>query len=161
MGTILANFGLYDSMMRGFITTSYMSGGAVNNRIEIYKGTMPDDADDWVVGGPGSPSELLVTFSNFIIVQHLSPTTDPNIDVQEAVFQLQDAPNPGTVVATAAGTAAWYAMYSTGTVATWGATLGNVSLSGGNGSLHLDKLDISGSPLPLVQLLHWGLRFQS
>jgi hypothetical protein len=157
---IRANFAWYDAMIRGLIQLSgFMGPAQADNRIEIYSGTMPSDANDWVQGGDGSPANLLVTFSTFRIQQHLAPLAAPEIDVQEAVFTTDFTPDPGTVNASATGTAAWYAMYDVGQVAGWGALLGNISLSGGNGSMHLDSLSlVIGQP---VQLLHWGVRFQS
>ena len=65
MAIIRANFGFYHAMTAGFSA----SGGTIStlssqNRIEIYSGTMPDDADDWQGPGAGSPSPLLATFTD-------------------------------------------------------------------------------------------------
>ncbi len=116
---------------------------------------MPADADDWVPGGGGSPVDLLATFDDFLVVQN----TQNNyvVSVQELVFKTDKSPNPGTLNATLTGTAAWYAMFYSTLYLTRGVLLGDVSLSGGNGSMHLDSLDlVAGQP---VQLLHWGIEF--
>jgi len=163
MAIIRANFGFYDSMIRGLVSTAFfIDASGPNNRIEIYAGPMPADADSFFSGypGAGSPtSNLLATFSDFRITQNTVPSTGNNLDVQEAMFTGGFEPNPGTVTATGTGIAVWYAMYNTTRFATHGALLGDCSISGGTGSVHLDSLSIvAGSP---VQLLHWGVRFQT
>lgn len=178
MAILRANFGWYASMALGLAyesgSQSWITGTSADNRLQIYSGTMPGDANDFSVSGSplgfqdGSPSAtLLATFTNFQIDVHDEPSADPTLDVQEVVFDTDFAPYPGTVNAIASGTASWWAMWNVTEVAAtdpitglpWGALLGDVSLSGGNGSCHLDSLSLlSGQP---VQLLHWGVRFQA
>ena len=177
MAIIRANFGFYASMINGLVFESlytFLTTTAADNRLQIYSGTMPDDANDFIVSGSpegfqdGSPSSsLLATFTNFRIDAHDKPSNDATLDVQEAVFGVDWWPNPGTVNAIASGTASWWAMWNPNRIAATdnysgapiGALLGDVSLSGGNGTCHLDSLTITaGQP---VQLLHWGVRFQA
>jgi len=160
MAIIRANFGFYSAMAQGLSSTNIIGTSSTQNYIEIYSGAMPADADDWFSGYPGSPTQLLATFNDFRIED------DVSIDMQNVVFKSDSPPNPGTVNASATGTAAWYAMYDIGQVATWGAILGDVSVSGpaggsppGGASMHLDSLNlVQGQP---VQLLHWGIRVQA
>ena len=161
MAIIRANFAFYGAMATGLSSSSFMNtSSGVDNYIEIYSGSMPADADDWFPGYGGSPGagsplvQLLATFNNFTI------DTDNTRNVQRVVLTTNYTPRPSTVNATATGTAAWYAMYDSGQEAVgWGGLLGDVSLSGGNGSLHLDSLSlVAGQP---VQLLHWGVTFQA
>lgn len=148
---ILGNFGLGHAMAQGF--PGAFSTTASNNKIEIYSGTMMSEADDWVVGGPGSPSNLLVTFSNFRPLN--APGVNATYDVQAVIFSSTQKPNPNPVNATATGTAGWYAMYDS--AAEDGVLLGEVSVTGGTGTLQLDSVSLtSGNP---VTITHWGLRF--
>jgi hypothetical protein len=155
---VRANFAWYDAMIQamtssGGLLSTIVPGSA--NSIEIYSGTPPDDANSWVPGGGGSPVALLATFDTFMITQN--DQSNYAVSVEEAVFKTDRAPDPGTLNATATGTAAWYAMFQPSAWSAEGVLIGSVSLSGGNGSLHLDSLDlVAGLP---VQLLHWGLTF--
>jgi hypothetical protein len=113
---------------------------------------MPDDANDWVVGGPGSPSDLLVTFGEFTIV-NANFFLAGGADIQSTIFRVKPSPNP--VNATATGTAAWYAMYDN--TDTEDAFLGEVTGPGGTGTLRLDNVSLtSGNP---VTVTHWGIKF--
>ncbi len=157
MSIVRANFAWYDAMMQGFNGSSGLLEDfpSTDNKIEIYSGTMPADADDWVPGGGGSPIDLLATFNDFDSAQNTQ--TNYVVSVKQTVFKTDKSPNPGTLNATLTGTAAWYAMYDSISYLTTGVLLGDVSLSGGNGSMHLDSLDlVAGQP---VQLLHWGIEF--
>jgi hypothetical protein len=157
MAIVRANFAWYDAMIQALTAFSgFMSSTSANNRVEIYSGTIPEDADSWTPGGTGSPTNLLATFADLDLNQNVQ--TNYIVSVNEAVFDTAKAPNPGTVNATANGTASWYALFDT---AAWsssrGLLLGEISLSGGNGTLHLDDLTlVAGQP---TQLLHWGLLF--
>lgn len=144
--TILMNFGLYDEMIRALINVVHSI--ATNNYIEVYKGIMPADANDWT--SAGSSADLLVTFNNFKLTQTITQG-----DVQAMIFS-QTPNNP--VNATATGTAAWYAMFSDG-VGNKGPILGDVTVFGGTGTLQLDSVAItSGNP---VTIKHWGIRLQN
>jgi len=145
--TLMVNFGFYDAMTEGL--EGWMTTSNTQNYLEIYSGTMIDDPDDWVVGGVGSPTGLLVTFSNFRAIHGYST------DVQALYFQAGLTPNPNPVNASATGTAAWYAMY---TLSRAEPLIGEVTVTGGTGTLQLDSLSLtSGNP---VTITHWGLRFE-
>jgi len=176
MAVLRANFGFYAGMIQGFIYTSssWISSTPDRNVFQVYKGPIPTDANDFFDGypvggsppGEGSPSSnLLAEWNNFKITDHTVPTNDPTLNVQEVVFDPSYYPYPQTVTAVGTGTASWWAMWSrTGSggsfpMTTYGAVIGDVSLSGGIGSAHLDSLNlVAGTP---VQLLHWAVKFQA
>jgi hypothetical protein len=150
---MLVNFAFYHALARGM--SAFLSTTIANNKIKIYKGTMPTDANDWNKDGYGSPADedLLVTFSNFKI--DAANTQNVANDVQSVIFVTAGKPSPNPVNATATGTAAWYAMYDD--AAFDGVLIGEVSATGGTGTLRLDSVSLtSGNP---VTITHFGLRF--
>ncbi len=132
-------------MIKGLTTLVHPT--STSNFIQIYKGTMPLDANDWTSGG----ADLLVEFTQLKLTQAITQG-----DVQSMIFS--QTPNPNPVNATATGTAAWYAMYNTAP-GTPGPMLGDVSVFGGTATLQLDSVSITnGNP---VTIKHFGVRLQN
>ncbi len=155
---MIQNTGFYRGMAEGFVG---FDSSAANNFIKIYQNlaNMPADADNWSI--VGNSADELVTFNNYLVTV-ISTTTitggkpDPNWG--KVTFSTAGFPNPATINATASGTAAWYAMYDS-TGSQQDIILGEVSLSGGNGTLQIDALTLTiGNP---ITILDWGFTFRA
>ena len=127
------------------------------DNIKIYKGTMPADADSYDPASPTYTVDELVTFTTWNLS---TPTGSDNQDAAQGRCEFTPTtgfPTPSTVNATGAGTAAWYAMYRADQLSR--ILLGDVTLSGGTGSLFLDSLGLTiGNP---VTIINWGIHFKS
>ena len=154
---MLANFAFYHALARGM--GGWLSTSAPVNKIEIYSGDMPADADDWFPGYGGSPGtgsplvQLLATFSTFRIDDANDQIA--GADVQSVIFQPSAKPTPNPVNATATGTASWYAMYDSSRVDR--VLIGEVSNGAGTGTLRLDSVSLTASSP--VTITHFGVRF--
>lgn len=107
-----------------------------NNRLIVYKGTMPLDADDYIEAN--FTSDVLCTFANFDTVRSSGLIYTRILD-----------PAPASVTATGTGTAAWFAMFAT--TSTSRVILGDVTEDGGGGLLTIGSVNItSGATVTFV-----------
>lgn len=110
-------------------------GTATTNRIQVYKGTMPEP-DSYT---PASyASDLLCSFSNYTVAR------------SNNTVQMSQNPTPTDVTATGTGTATWFAMYNDSYVSNR-VLLGDVSVNGGTGALYLSTINIvSGNTISFL-----------
>lgn len=122
-----------------------VDGTASNNRLIVYKGTLPADADAYSVAT--YTADELVTFSGTFTLVH-----NWSFDPPFVTFGV----SPTVTNASATGTAAWYAIYNTSQPTR--VLLGEVSTSAvGTGTLFLDDVNIvSGNPVTAVS---FGINF--
>ncbi len=135
--TILTNDNYTMQLAVGLNSADSTTGS--ENKLIIFKGTMPSNLTNWVEAN--NSGDKLVEFSGFTFSRSGSRVIIPSI--------------PSPVNATADGTAAWYS---------WGITtdvtryfFGDVSIIGGTGSLELDSVVlISGNA---VTITDFGIEF--
>lgn len=126
-------------LAQGFESNCFSTTTDSTNRILLYKGTMPTDADNWTIAG--SSSDLLATWTTF----------DHGVSLK--TINMSVNPTPTTVTATGTGTATWAAFYSTAFNEDR-ALLTDVSEDGGGGGLIIDDVNvISGNSVTFVNFL--------